>query len=87
MLYIYQNNSILYIIYAFPVHQGIGGFQDNNGGLDYHIPVDYGSQVDMIYSDNDDDQSQEVLPRDSRSSTLSVVHIAVEMAPIAKVGW
>ncbi|GIL75551.1 hypothetical protein Vretifemale_5321 [Volvox reticuliferus] len=42
-----------------------GGFVDDNGGLDYHIPVE-GSAT----------------PRRS----LSIVHVAVEMAPIAKVG-
>lgn len=42
------------------------GFFDNNGGLDYHIPV-----ADAPLSS---------YPR------LKVVHVAVEMAPIAKVG-
>eukprot|EP01025_Chloroclados_australasicus_P026535 TRINITY_DN26388_c1_g1_i6.p1 TRINITY_DN26388_c1_g1~~TRINITY_DN26388_c1_g1_i6.p1 ORF type:complete len:800 (+),score=97.95 TRINITY_DN26388_c1_g1_i6:62-2461(+) len=42
-----------------------GGFQDNNHGLDYHIPIQGG---------------QGTLPG------LNVVHISVEMAPIAKVG-
>lgn len=42
-----------------------GGFYDNNGGLDYHIPVENGTGT---------------LPG------LYVAHIAVEMAPIAKVG-
>ncbi|GIL64573.1 hypothetical protein Vafri_18474 [Volvox africanus] len=42
-----------------------GGFVDDNGGLDYHIPVE-GSAT----------------PRRS----LNIVHVAVEMAPIAKVG-
>ncbi len=41
-----------------------GGFFDNNGGLDYHIPVVGGTGV---------------VPG------LKVVHVAVEMAPIAKV--
>ncbi|GFR47418.1 hypothetical protein Agub_g9135 [Astrephomene gubernaculifera] len=42
-----------------------GGFEDDNGGLDYHIPVEGGTT-----------------PRPS----LDIVHVAVEMAPIAKVG-
>ncbi|EFJ50113.1 hypothetical protein VOLCADRAFT_58732, partial [Volvox carteri f. nagariensis] len=42
-----------------------GGFVDDNGGLDYHVPVEGA-----------------VTPRRS----LSIVHVAVEMAPIAKVG-
>eukprot|EP00775_Hariotina_reticulata_P005611 gene5611-5849_t len=41
------------------------GFFDNNGGLDYHIPIEGGTGT---------------MPG------LKVVHIAVEMAPIAKVG-
>jgi hypothetical protein len=41
-----------------------GGFYDNNGGLDYHIPV-IGSSLPV--------------------KPLHIVHIAVEMAPIAKV--
>jgi len=44
------------------------GFYDNNGGLDYHVPV-VGA-----------DRALHPPP------VLSVVHIAVEMAPIAKVG-
>jgi hypothetical protein len=44
---------------------GAGGFRDDNGGLDYHIPVTGGA---------------------GPAPTLKVVHIAVEMAPIAKVG-
>jgi starch synthase len=47
---------------------GGSGFFDNNGGLDYHIPV--------VGAD----------PAKHPPPALSVVHIAVEMAPIAKVG-
>lgn len=43
----------------------VGGFYDNNGGLDYHVPVEGGKGQKM---------------------GLKLVHIAVEMAPIAKVG-
>eukprot|EP00271_Cylindrocystis_brebissonii_P019716 TRINITY_DN6165_c0_g1_i1.p2 TRINITY_DN6165_c0_g1~~TRINITY_DN6165_c0_g1_i1.p2 ORF type:complete len:1113 (-),score=272.03 TRINITY_DN6165_c0_g1_i1:5404-8742(-) len=42
-----------------------GGFYDNKGGLDYHVPVE-GSTTE--------------------APPLHVVHIAIEMAPIAKVG-
>ena len=45
-----------------------GGFYDNNKGLDYHIPVEGGSNVDM------------------QQKSMHVVHVTVEMAPIAKVG-
>lgn len=45
-----------------------GGFYDNNKGLDYHIPVEGGSDVDM------------------QQKSMHVVHVTVEMAPIAKVG-
>lgn len=41
------------------------GFVDDNGGLDYHIPVEGGK---------------------GQAPALKVVHVAVEMAPIAKVG-
>jgi starch synthase len=41
------------------------GFADDNGGLDYHIPVIGGR---------------------GQAPVLKVVHVAVEMAPIAKVG-
>ncbi|KAI8476302.1 MAG: hypothetical protein J3K34DRAFT_382253 [Monoraphidium minutum] len=44
---------------------GAHGFTDDNGGLDYHIPVQAAAGV---------------------AQGLKVVHIAVEMAPIAKVG-
>eukprot|EP00898_Chlorokybus_atmophyticus_P002462 jgi/Chlat1/3216/Chrsp22S03420 len=43
----------------------LGGFYDNNHGLDYHVPV-FGSL--------------------RQEPPLHVVHVAVEMAPIAKVG-
>lgn len=42
-----------------------GGFHDNNGGLDYHIPV---------------------AGAEGQLKPLHVVHVTVEMAPIAKVG-
>lgn len=42
-----------------------GGFYDNNGGLDYHVPIVGATGV---------------MPG------LKVAHVAVEMAPIAKVG-
>lgn len=42
-----------------------GGFFDNNGGLDYHIPV---------------------AGAEGQLKPLHVVHVTVEMAPIAKVG-
>ncbi|GBG67829.1 hypothetical protein CBR_g950 [Chara braunii] len=42
-----------------------GGFYDNRGGLDYHVPIAGGSV---------------------REPPMSIVHVAVEMAPIAKVG-
>lgn len=45
-----------------------GGFYDNNKGLDYHIPVEGGSDVDV------------------QQKSMHVVHVTVEMAPIAKVG-
>lgn len=41
-----------------------GGFYDNNGGLDYHVPVT-GGVGDAV--------------------RLNVVHVSVEMAPVAKV--
>ena len=44
------------------------GFYDNNGGLDYHVPV--------VGAD----------PAKHPPPSLNVVHVAVEMAPIAKVG-
>ncbi|KAG2438870.1 hypothetical protein HYH02_010668 [Chlamydomonas schloesseri] len=42
-----------------------GGFLDDNGGLEYHVPVEASAK-----------------PR----QMLKIVHVAVEMAPIAKVG-
>jgi len=57
--------------------QGIGGFQDDNGGLGYHIQVGYRKE---------DDSAASLSQNESRSSYLNIVHIAVEMAPIAKVG-
>jgi hypothetical protein len=56
--------------------QGIGGFQDDNGGLGYHIQVGYRKE---------DDSAASLSQNESRSSCLNIVHIAVEMAPIAKV--
>jgi starch synthase len=41
-----------------------GGFYDNNGGLDYHLPV---------------------TGAPGQLPGLHVVHVTVEMAPIAKV--
>lgn len=79
--------------------QGSTGFKDDNGGLDYHIPVDFGDHVEVQYSDDESsasdqlanrralellvrsDQGQDIVPK----STLNVVHVSVEMAPIAKV--
>lgn len=45
--------------------EGRGGFLDDNGGLDYHIPTTGAT---------------------GQPPRLHVVHVAVEMAPVAKVG-
>jgi hypothetical protein len=50
---------------VFQDSPGGQGFRDDNGGLDYHIPVTGGRGA---------------------APNLKVVHVAVEMAPIAKVG-
>lgn len=42
-----------------------GGFFDNNGGLDYHLPV---------------------AGAEGQLKPLHVIHVTVEMAPVAKVG-
>ena len=49
---------------VFTDSAGAGGFADDNGGLDYHVPVEGAAGA---------------------APALKVVHVAVEMAPIAKV--
>ena len=89
---------LVLIIPQWIYYQGAGGFRDDNGGLDYHIPVDFGDHVEIQYSDDEgtvDDlavrkswefqigsgKAQESVPK----ATLNIIHVSVEMAPIAKV--
>lgn len=83
-------------------HGGGGGFVDDNGGLDYHIPVQThdeegtataaGGGGGGLTQGGDLSSSTSMRKRSqspSRTRTiqcLKIVHIAVEMAPIAKVG-
>lgn len=37
-----SDHFCILMMFVLMVAQGIGGFLDNNGGMDYHIPVDVG---------------------------------------------
>ncbi len=60
-----QDARVLDLVFSDSGSEG-SGFYDNNGGLDYHVPVEGGTGSPL---------------------QLHVVHVTVEMAPIAKVRW